>query len=420
MSYHLQLQNAAKWLAENRNPDHGWGLAAGQASSIVNTSEAIFVLDKAGKGEYRALIAEGLTFIETKTLTSVIANPKTRYVYFALSICLDNLDKVNHIFINNCANWLLAARNNDGAWGHSANDEQSALYPTVMSTIVLVKLGHSKELESTCNWIVSKNVNNSWSFNIVNQPSLVATAQAMIALNLLKSDNSELINKSKELLLSVSMWGGEAEDMPGTSWIHCSQMWVFWALMQLGVDPYAKPIAQGVRELNKLNCDHGWREPSKHLTVRGLYWAVSAFNCLHQAYDPALHTYRIDSALSVSEMQEPSFVRILPHTKWSFVLPKTVYQGATYVLLFISAAAFLGIHRLTQQVPRKAELMFSVSCFVITYLLVQKRKALFPVWVLNAVISVVVILSFIDLVFGYAVTHIFDFITSLIEVIQKK
>lgn len=323
-------------------------------------------------------------------------------------------------FIDECTEWLLRARNKDGAWGHVANDESSRLYPTVMTLLVLHGLGVREQLHSGYHWIISQNSGDGWRFSDEGQSSSIATALAVVALRTFKGSDDPIFVKPKEQLLTVSTWGVETEDMPGTPWIHCSYMWIFLALTELGLEPYSKTIAQGVRELNKLNSKNGWKEPSNHLTVRGQFWATFAFHNLQQAYDPALHTYRIDSALSISEMQEPDFVSILPHSKWSFVLPKFVYQASTYILLALSISAFFGIHRLAQVIPRKAELLFSVGSFVATYWLIRKRKALFPAWALNIVIGVVALLSFVDLVFGYAVMQLFDYATGFIDSVVHK
>jgi len=79
--------------------------------------------------------------------------------------------------------------------------------------------------------------------------------------------------------------------------------------------------------------------------------------------------------------------------------------------------AFIGC---LKRCPRKAELFFAIGSFVATYWLVRKRRSLFPVWLLNIVIGIVGLLSFIDLAFGYAVTHLFDYATSWIERVVGK
>lgn len=341
--------------------------------------------------------------------------PRTRYVFFALLACLEHLEKTDKKFINECKGWLLCAKNKDGGWGHVANDEDSKLYPTAMTLLVLDRLCLKDELSPGCHWIISHMKADGWGFSQNEPSSPVATAIAIVALRRFKGMDDQLFIKPKERLLIIDTWGVETEDMPGTPWIHCSYMWVFPALTHLGVEPYSKPIAQGVRELNKLNCKDGWKEPSNHLTVRGQFWATFALHNLQLAYDPAVHTYRIDSALSVSNIQEPHFVTIFPHSKWSFVLPKFAYQAATYTLLAMSVAAFFGIHRLAQAIPRKAELFLAVGGFLTTYQLIQKRKMLFPGWVLKIAIGVITVLSSIDLVFGLSVSHLFDYVTIAIK-----
>lgn len=59
MAFYRNIELAAKWLAAAQNLDGGWGLTPHQASSLVNTSEAIFVFNMAG-AKYSKYAKEGI------------------------------------------------------------------------------------------------------------------------------------------------------------------------------------------------------------------------------------------------------------------------------------------------------------------------------------------------------------------------
>jgi hypothetical protein len=411
VGYFEQLEKAADWLAAIQNPNKGWGMSSGQWSSIVNTAEAIYVLTRARK--HQNAIDDGLEFIQSKLFSSIEKQGRrTRYVIFALMAAIDQLDRVDPDFASRCAEWLIKARNRDGGWGHNANDEQSRLFPTCMSLIQLAKLNYNPhDLESGFIWLLSKSSESGWSFEEGGSPTPTASAQAILALRNYKEHDDGIFSRPKELLLHTTQWGTERENLPGTLWDHCSYMWVFPALASLDVNPYDPTIAQGVRAVNKLNCNHGWIEPLGGESVRGQFWAVFAFDALHKAFDPAIHIYRIDSEKAQAVLTEPEFVVIKVRSSWAIIIPKFIYQSLAYILLLASFVIFLGLNRLIPAPPRPGDFFISVLCFVLAYILVTKRKHLFHVraiWIFTGIIAV---LGFIDLVFGLSVQNLFEAIS---------
>lgn len=414
MGYFEQLEKAADWLASIQNPNYGWGMSPGQDPSIVNTAEAIYVLTRAGK--HQAAINGGLEFIQSKLFPSIEKQGRrTRYVFFALLAVIDHLDKVDTAFITSCSEWLIQARNKDGGWGHIANDEQSRLFPTCMTLIHLAKANHnSHDLEIGYKWLLlNKTIDSGWSFHESRNPTPTATAQAVLALRNYKDNSDNIFSRPKEMLLQTTHWGTERENIPGTLWEHCTYMWIFPALVSLDVNPYDPTIAQGVREVNELDCGNGWTEPSGGETIRGQFWAVFAFSALHKSFDPAIHIYRIDSQIAQAVLSESEFVIIKVRSSWAVILPKFIYKSLAYLLLFISFFTFLGINRLIPATPRFGDLIISVPCYVVAYYMVIKRKSLFHARLLWGLSSIIGLLGILDLLFGLSVIDLFELITKL-------
>jgi len=408
VGYFEQLEAAADWLAGAQNSDNGWGMSHGQASSIVNTAEAIYVLTRATKHPER--VKAGLEFIQARLFPAIEKQGgRTRYVFFALLGVADHLEKVNPDFVSRSVNWLIQARNKDGAWGHVANDQISRVFPTCMTLMLLAKLNHNPhDLQMGYNWLISKEKESGWSFDDEKGPQPTATALAVLALRNSKEHTHDIFTRPKEFLLQTNHWGTERENVPGTLWEHCSYTWIFSALVSLDVNPYDPTIAQGVIAINKLAHNNGWMEPSGGETIRGQFWAVMAFDALHKAFDPAIHIYRIDSEKAQTVLSEPEFVSIKVHSRLAMILPRVIYQLFVYLVLLLSLVTFLGIHRLVSGVPRLVDFLISVLCFVCVYYLVNKRKHLFPVKVLWVISGVVAVLGFLDLVFGIHVKGLFD------------
>lgn len=415
MGYFDQLDIAADWLAAAQNPDHGWGMSHGQASSIVNTAEAIYVLTRAHRHDER--VKTGLEFIQTRLFPAIEKQgPRTRYVFFALFGLLDHTSQADPLFVSKCVDWLLQARNKDGAWGHEANDQASRVFPTCMALICLAKLEKNFDgFEMAYNWLISKAGQSGWSFEDGKGPQPTATALAVLALRQCKDQTEEVFTRPKEFLLQTTYWGTERENIPGTLWEHCSYSWIFAALVSLGVNPYEPVVAQGVREVNRLAHNGGWIEPSGGQTIRGQFWAVMAFDALHRAFDPAIHIYRIDSERAQSVLSEPEFVNIKVRNSRAMVIPRGLYRLCAYLLLGLSFLIFLGVHRFVNAMPRVLDLVLSVLCFLCVYFLVKKRKHLFPARVIWVISGIVAVLGLLDLAFGLNVKSFFDLVNGYLS-----
>lgn len=368
MTYVSSMSNAANWLEGIQATSGGWGLNQGQAPSIVNTVEAAYVLLSADRSRYYTKIKEAVNFIERNCLKHLEMNPRTRYATFGLLLVhyVPELFSANILTIQR---WLLEARNSDGGWGHEARDQKSELFPTVMALQVLRDFEEST-LQASYNWIKGRCVvPGRWSFGPNQGPSPVATAMGVCALKHFEDISTSFYHPARDELVSFSSWGVVGENQPGTNWIHNSWMWVIPALLALDVAPYEKTIAEGVRQLNFLQTEHGWREPDPfgHTTVRGQYWATVTCQSIKDAFDPSVHPYRIDSAIAAEQMREPEFVIVKPYRKWSVVLPGALYRAIAIACLFVSSSVFLGLHRFLPDLPRWIDFPIALVFFAGAY-----------------------------------------------------
>jgi hypothetical protein len=411
MSYKKQLHLASEWLVSIQRTDDGWGLASGQASSIVNTAEAIEILAESDKKKYHDVIEKGLNFLATRTLPSLRKNPNTRYAFFSLLAFSNRKLNTTNSATYEIRDWLVKAQNPDGGWGHTAKNDQSCLYPTVLSYIALTRLGKQKEASRAVDWIKSNRAELGWSLGIGEQPTHLASAMAVVALRLSMPPSDDYFVSVKASLLQASTDGLESENMPGTPWVHHKGVWISDALLSLGLEPYSTPIAEIVRKTNTLNCHEGWKEPHGHITVRGQYWAMRTFEAIESAFDPAIHPYRVDSAIAGAELTEPEFMRFFTHSKWSFAVPARLYKSLTYSLFFISLAAASGVHRL---IPSKLDFIIAVVFFIIAGSMARARQYQFNKMFLYLMASIVAILSFVNLVFGPSVLNIYEKFRGLI------
>jgi hypothetical protein len=411
MGYHRKIIEAADWLIKNKNPDNGWGLSSGQASSIVNTAEAVYILTKTNKFPEHILL--GLEYVQ-KNLSPHLQTygKRVRYVCFSLLVFLEQLNDANSSFVNEWVEWLVRARNTDGAWGHEANDGKSSLFPTCLSLIVLSRLGCEKgEIEHAYNWKLSKRTETGWNFDIMKaSPSPTATALAVLALKGKIDLINNIFDTPRDFLLSTKHWSTESETQPGAPWQHCTYQWIFPALMSLDVEPYHKTIAEGVIEINKYGFDGGWCEPDGNKTIRGQFWAVYAFDSIYKAYDPGIHTYRIDSERTQTALTEPAFVNIRVNTDHAIIIPRRYYQLLTYILLLLSIACFSGLYRFLVRVPRLADYLMSVILFIATIRLVEARKVLFSKWFFYLVYGIIAFVELVSLLLGKSVIDMFNFV----------
>ncbi|MEK7538473.1 MAG: prenyltransferase/squalene oxidase repeat-containing protein [Patescibacteria group bacterium] len=423
MGYFRQLTEAADWLVTHQNLDGGWGLSPKQASSVVNTAESIFILVEANHlcgTHYSDQILKGFEFIWRQLLEQLEKYPRTRYVQFALwnfpNPIVDYPGEVKRY-----TEWLLGAQNDDGGWGHHSKDGQSSLFPSVLSLLVLNRLGTlTKESRAKgISWLLSKRDGKGlWGF-VSGQQSKVATAQAVHALvnNKYEIDDSAVKNLI-DFLSSDLDWGVEIENVPGTKWEHSKVLWIVPSLLLLGTEPYEHVIADAVRKVNTLRYENGWKEPDGAETIRGQFWITSMYAKLHKAFDPAIVTYRIESALSIQKQKylEPEYVHLLPSSKYfRFVFHSRWYRIATYFCFFSSFCILFLVPTIDLTIKRSAIVsalsVLTVSLFASSLILIKKRKSFFPPWISKGIfpiiIGIIIVFEIVSAALGISVQDIY-------------
>jgi prenyltransferase beta subunit len=412
MSYAESIEKAARWLASIQSDSGGWGLNPQQGTSIVNTAEAAYVLFIADRNRHHDAVKKAVRFVERNCASQLQNNPRTRYAAFGLMLA-QHVPELCTGETAQTSQWLFDARNSDGGWGHSAKDQRSMLYPTVMALQVLRRFGADR-LDASYNWVKARNVQGRWSFAENQGASVVATAMAICALKDFDDLTKGVYASGRDDLVSFSNWGVVGEDQPGTNWMHNSWMWVIPALVAFGVAPYEKTVAEGVRQLNNLQCEHGWREPEPlgHLTVRGQYWATATFQSIREAFDPSVHPYRIDSAIAVQQMKEPEFVIIKPNKKFSLAIHSGLYRVITGACIIFAALFFTGLHRTMLGASRKVDFGIAVVLFATGAFLVQKRRKQFRT-IHYIFAAIVTIASLLHLLLGYSVWEVFEHLNML-------
>src|SRR5215216_3458746 len=181
MGYRAELEEAARWLVSIQRPDHGWGLTAGQASSIVNTAEALYVLRCSRR--FEAAQERAVDFINSNLFKHLeTLGPRIRYVAFALfAMSVIDESRRSRDLIGRAKSWLLDAKNEDGAWGTEAGDNASTLFSTFLALWSLQRVHcDERDLLSGYQWFLAHSSDRGWALGPDMPASAVATAYAVI------------------------------------------------------------------------------------------------------------------------------------------------------------------------------------------------------------------------------------------------
>lgn len=380
MGYHKDLAITCQWLASIQRPDHGWGLAPGQASSLVNTAEAVYVLTRASG--YDTLIRKGLGFIESNVFKHIEQNgPRIRYVAFSLAAMAEHPNLVSSELFERCCKWLEDTRNTDNGWGAEAGQD-SELFPTCLSIWALQKARWPEsKLDPSLQWLLSRAHNAGWALDSAQGLSPVATAYALVCLAQSDYREHDRVRAGKEYLLQTRHWGMEEEVTSGTVWKHCTYAWVIPALLALDENPYSTTIAEGVRYINSLKSRHGgWNETEndKGRTVRAQFWSTLALDSIFRSFDPGIHVLRIDAERAEQVLSEPEHVKIAVHKKWATIIPASAYKFLAYLFLILVPMFLFGIYRRVEAIPTRADALLALAALAASWFLMQKRQRYFP------------------------------------------
>jgi len=301
------INESAEYLIEKINDDYGWGLnieKGMQASSIVNTAEALFVIMHSKiKFQYTGKTRKFL-------LKALESHPKergcrTRYFSFGLFGLYELGFKDTPIiekYITELENLVIG----DFGWPEETSEKKINLFETLMVTIAITQYRGSEYLNKKFpKWkqtiVGLRNQEGLWGFCDKGDTSVAAVSYVNLIYSIMDSKNSlisemreSLCAKIKELLYNDKLL--EIQPIHGTDWHHYTYAWGIKSLL------YSKPIIDDqieellVFSLNKISNlfkrNYGFTEPYKNLcNVRSIFNNVIALCAIKNYFDLSHYLY---------------------------------------------------------------------------------------------------------------------------------
>lgn len=414
MAYQENLKKSARWLIQIQNKDGGWGLTPKQASSLVNTAEALFVLSRAGFEKSDSAV-RGLEYLRDNiSLHLEQRGERTRFVAFPLYVLTSCFPEFDRRVPRRLLKWLVDAVNEDGGWGAEKDATKSDVYSTYLAVLAI----KSADPDHVClvgaqNWFLSKGGVQGWSFEEDGQNSLSATSYALIALSELGCGDHDLVETGLKSLMAIKHWEDEDATLAGTMWRHCTHSNVLSALIMYSDDIFASPIAAGLRHSNRhISPKGGWMETIDSLenrSVRSQFWAVSYSDRMLQKFDPSKYIPRVDAERQSKTLKEPAFQHFLINSPWATVIPRRTLVIFVFLLSTISVMLALGVLQIlpiwTQNLTQGMGILLLGFCIVI----MMSRKKVFPRSV-RVIFIVAGVMGFLNLAFGLTIEMVIDFL----------
>ena len=421
MAYQRELEVAAYWLASSSNADHGWGMTPDQASSLVNTSEAIFVLENS-KTDYDREIANGIQYIKDNWAAHLDERgAKLRFVAFPLMLLkkVGLEERLGKRELKRMEDWIASQVNTDGGWG--AIDGASS---DVFSTFTAVQALCDTSLDdptmlSARNWLVAAFRERAWGFDENSELSSSATAYALIALHQLNDGRREpTVDKGISYLLQTRQWSDEEQSLAGTMWKHCKHANVLAALALWEDDIFGRTIASGVLHSNHLiNSEGGWNETAGSTdtrSVRSQYWASYYSQHLIEAFDPSKFVLRIDAERSEKTLKAPEFQHFFVGTERETILPTALMKTATYSLLAIGSLLALNVFVYNPEFLHRIDNFLGLTILAAAFIIVRSRPLAFG-RISKIILGLVVLFGALNLMFGTTLIGSFDYISNFIS-----
>jgi len=302
------INESAEYLLRKINKnDYGWGLNIGvgvQASSIVNTAEAIFVIMHSNiKFPY---IRETQEFL----LKALNNHPKergcrTRYFSFGL-LGLHKLGFKDMNIIGRYITQLESLVIDDFGWPEETKEKRVNLFETLMATIVITQFRGSRYLiERFPKWEKRieqlRNQEGLWGFYGGDNTSVAAVSYVILIYSILDPRNTLikdlrewLCAKIKEFIFNNKLL--EIQSIHGTDWHHYTYVWGIKSLL------YSKPpIDAQIEEIiiitlkkiaNLFKRNQGFIEPYKNISnVRSIFNNVLALCAIKDYFDLSHYLY---------------------------------------------------------------------------------------------------------------------------------
>jgi hypothetical protein len=306
LNFRNKINISADFLLSRRNPsDGGWGMnieKGFQASSIVNTTESLFVISRAG---YQIDdIEKTIQFLKNGiTEHTVSRGDNLRYLTFGLwGLLISGLDPSDP-FVKAVAESIEKRIIGNWGWSESADDQEIHVWPTFQSLRVLnevygcdyITTKYSKCLAHLLS--VGRRRSYKWGFTATNDLSLAATAYVLILLATFYPGTSDALQTRISVLemLSKALANNhplEVESMAGTDWHHYSYCWALKAIhsTKVSLDENAFLLTlQVLKYIDNLFCDgRGYCKPGTPIcTVPSNYNHVLALDAVIESFDPS-------------------------------------------------------------------------------------------------------------------------------------
>jgi hypothetical protein len=382
MAYFRELARAANWLQAQANDDGGWGMVPGQSSSMVNTSEALYVLAKAGRKD--ADCAKALQFIRDNLVDHVrTRGPRLRYVAFPLMTLAECFPDFDRRFQRFMQDWLLKAMNPDHGWGEEANNRSSDLFSTYLAVTALSKTAsdHSATIAAAGRWVISQFQETGWALHSAQPYSATAIAYSLNLLATAHLEETPAYKQGRELLLANDNWENEETVMSGTKWLHCKPGAVIHGLVQTETDILLPPVASAVRTFQRcITPGEGWteRQGENTPTIRSQYGAVFGMAPLMAWFDPAIVIPRVDAMRKQGMLQEPQFLPFGTGTRFHTILPAFIFRFLVWCGILFGFAMSLGALSVIPSPPHYVGSLAGLALMSVSLWLIGKRRRQFP------------------------------------------
>lgn len=307
-TYHDRLREAAEEYRRLQNPDDGWGLRPGQASSIVNTAEVLAIFAASRLSASNSSVLRAIDYLVQAVRTHPAAKEdggrgrRPRYVSFGLlglteyrpTITGKVRDAVAH-----CYRWLEQTKTADG-WPEEVGGADPAGLPslpqTATATVALARVEPLGRLVQAGRDAVLREqlASGAWpQTRTSTRPGPSNTALAVLALTDADDSASRLaVTRGKNWLLeNRAAWERQVEADPdalGTSWLHMTFSLGLRACLAAGVKPWDPRLAVAIDFLDELWSAGArqWREGAEDAnpSVRGSYGAVLGYEGMKESF----------------------------------------------------------------------------------------------------------------------------------------
>lgn len=304
------MKIAAEYLISRRNPDDGgWGLnieKGFQGSSIVNTTESLFVINRA---ELRINDLENTVRYLKDSIREhpIRRGDNLRYLTFGLWGLLEAGLAPNDPLVIEVAKQIESRFVSNQGWSELKDDEDIRIWPTFQSLWMLTRV-FGREYVTNRYYTCLANLLNTgrrnqhrWGFSEKESASLAATSYVLILLAALYPGTPDILQTRQSVLemfsrALTSNLAIEVEAVAGTDWHHYSYSWGLKAIHCVGAPLDQNAYSITLRALAYVNTlfleGRGFSEPGKPVcNVRSNFNCVLAIDAVIRGFDPSDYFY---------------------------------------------------------------------------------------------------------------------------------